>query len=518
MVVQRCSGRATMGRLTLAVLSLVSLLCIIPSCVAQRTATSLGMKQNKQQPPSTSTSFRAGEFLEDIKPDLYSFTVLVGIWVIIMAWKYMGEEGESSLSLRKRLLLFLGLVRPDYMSLTSSLLCLLYYVDDMTVDSEDLQTLRKDIPMDLAFEQVRMELKQKRNGKRVLLDGSIRGRCQPGRMLAIMGPSGSGKSSLLHALAGKVKYSPKLSLEGKRYLNGHEIQGMLPAALIEQDVSFFPHMTVRETLEFRVDLLLGRTIPKSERAEFVQDLINQLNLQKAADTIVGNLKIRGISGGERKRLSIACEMISSPSLILLDEPTSGLDSNQALQVIETLRNLADSGKTVVVVIHQPNQHVFSLFDDLLLLSEGKQMYYGEINKVRGYMANLGYKAPNEMGTAEHVLDCISLDMDEQGDPLQESEDRLDNLATKARAEEINLGIDQKDHSIEVVHERRGPKASLIRQFQLLLNRAVRETFRGKGAILIKAVQQITLGIVYGGIYHLGVNQVRPYSMGCLLLL
>jgi hypothetical protein len=137
------------------------------------------------------------------------------------------------------------------------------------------------------------------------------------------------------------------------------------------------------------------------------------------------------------------------------------------------------------------------------------MYYGEVKKVRGYMANLGYNAPAEMGTAEHVLDCISLDMNDQGDPLPESIDRLENLAKQAIMQEIDLGINPKDKSIQVVHEltARGPKASLFRQFQLLLNRAVREAFRGKGAIVIKAVQQITLGIVYGGIYHLGNNQV-----------
>lgn len=395
----------------------------------------------------------------------------------------------------------------------------------MTLEDDDLEKIRRYKPMDLSFEQVRMELKLKKkngngNNKRVLLDGSIRGRCEPGRMLAIMGPSGSGKSTLLHALAGKVKYSPKLSLQGKCYLNGREVQGMLPAALIEQDVSFFPHMTVRETLEFRVNLLLGNSIPKSQRHELVQELINELNLQKAADTIVGNSKIRGISGGERKRLSIACEMISSPSLILLDEPTSGLDSNQALQVVETLRDLADSGKTVVVVIHQPNQHVFSLFDDLLLLSEGKQMYYGQVKQVRNYMASLGYKASSEMGTAEHVLDCISLDMTEQGDPTPESINRLNTLATQARKERIDLGVSDAAASkqVEVVHElgEHGPKASIFRQFQLLLNRAVRETFRGKGAILIKAIQQVTIGIVYGGIYHLGVNQVRVLSSSWLV--
>ena len=112
--------------------------------------------------------------------------------------------------------------------------------------------------MELAFEGIRLELKlgnknNNNNNKesRILLDGSCRGRARPGRMLAILGPSGAGKSSLLHALAGRLKANSKLTLQGYRYINGHSVDGhdMLPAAFIEQDVSFFPHMTVRETLE-----------------------------------------------------------------------------------------------------------------------------------------------------------------------------------------------------------------------------------------------------------------------------
>ena len=92
---------------------------------------------------------------------------------------------------------------------------------------------------------------------------------------------------------------------------------------------------------------------------------------------------------------------------LFVEPTSGLDSYQATQVIETLRKLADKGKTIVSVIHQPSQHTFQLFDDLLLISEGKLMYFGEVSKVRDYMTDLGYGCETEVGTAEHVLDCVS---------------------------------------------------------------------------------------------------------------
>ena len=128
---------------------------------------------------------------------------------------------------------------------------------------------------------------------------------------------GAGKSTVLHAWAGKIKYSPKLTLEGNRYLNGERLssESVVPAALIEQDVMFFPYMTVRETLSFRVELKLGSMLSKSARDKMVDDLLSQLGLTKTANTIVGDSKVRGISGGERKRLSIAVEMIASPSVM-----------------------------------------------------------------------------------------------------------------------------------------------------------------------------------------------------------
>ena len=151
-----------------------------------------------------------------------------------------------------------------------------------------------------------------------------------------------------------MKDSRKLNLRGRRYINGNPVdpEALLPAAFVEQDVNFFPHMTVSETLQFRVSLKLGSLVTARERDKIVHNLMEQLGLTKSADTMVGNTKIRGLSGGERKRLSIAVEMISSPSLIFLDEPTSGLDSAAAASLVQKLRTLADQGKTIVAVIHQ----------------------------------------------------------------------------------------------------------------------------------------------------------------------
>jgi len=189
-----------------------------------------------------------------------------------------------------------------------------------------------------------------------------------------------------------LKASKNLKLYGVRFVNGSVLKedSMIPSAFIEQETNFFPHMTIKETLDFQVELKLGRNLSKEQRDKLVLQLMEDLSLSKSANTIVGNNKIRGLSGGEKKRLSIACEMISSPSVIFLDEPTSGLDSYQASQVIETLRKLAHSGKTVVTVIHQPSQQIFGLFDDLLLISEGRQMYFGPVNKARSYFESAGY--------------------------------------------------------------------------------------------------------------------------------
>mmetsp|Transcript_14759 Transcript_14759/g.21255 ORF Transcript_14759/g.21255 Transcript_14759/m.21255 type:complete len:561 (-) Transcript_14759:130-1812(-) len=324
-----------------------------------------------------------------------------------------------------------------------------------------------------------------------------------------MGPSGSGKSSLMDALAGKIKYSSKLKLSGRRFINNNLVSpdSHVPAAYIEQTVNFFPHMTVRETLDFRAELKMGSMLRKAQRDELVEDLLNQLNLKKAEHTIVGNEKIRGLSGGERKRLSIACEMVSSPSVIFLDEPTSGLDSYQAMQVVETLRTLADKGKTIVAVIHQPSQSAFAMFDDLLLISEGKQMYFGEVAKVRSYLDSLGYKAAPETGTAEHVLDCISRVNASGGEAEKASLERIQKLADKAEAVQMALSdANNLTPKLFSSAEKKGPQASIFTQFKLLLRRSLNESFRGKTAIIIKMVQQVTLAIVYGGIYTLDKTQ------------
>jgi len=313
-----------------------------------------------------------------------------------------------------------------------------------------------------------------------------------------MGPSGSGKSTLIHALAGLIKESDKITVEGKRYLNGFSLAGdsMLPAAFIEQDVNFFPHMTVKETLDFRVELKLGSSLGKSERDDVVSSLLDLLGLTQSANTIVGNSKVRGLSGGERKRLSIACEMISSPPIIFLDEPTSGLDSYQAAQVVKFLRRLADQGKTIISVIHQPSQNVLASFDYLLLLSDGKQMYFGELSHARTFFTDLGFTITEGVGLSEFLLQCVSRT---NGGPTEQraSIERIEKIANESRKLSMKLELSEKkigekehQHAIKLIQQKsHRPAAGILRQFKLLFGRALSETFRNKAAVIIKVVQQ-----------------------------
>jgi hypothetical protein len=187
-----------------------------------------------------------------------------------------------------------------------------------------------------------------------------------------------------------------------------------------------------------------------------------------------------------------------------------LDSTAATSLVETLRALADAGKTIIAVIHQPSQHVFAAFDDLLLVSEGKQMYFGQVAEVRNYMATHGWVAPSEMGTAEHILDCISK-AQLKGESSEDASARMDRLADLAQKDTLDMGSTDGPIKRFVGDSHGGPKANILVQFRLLLKRSLGENFRGKTTLILKTVQQVSLGLIYGGIYSIGTNQVRTLS-------
>lgn len=193
--------------------------------------------------------------------------------------------------------------------------------------------------------------KQQRKGepgsKQILF--GLSGAARPGRLLALMGPSGSGKTTLLNSLASHVPANTGMRLTGELYVNGvQSTEANHRQAYVEQSDNFYSMLSVAETLTMAAQLQMAPGLPEASKQSYVDNLISVLGLAKSRDTRVGDEKIRGLSGGEKKRLAIGCELISSPSLLFLDEPTTGLDSFQAEKVVATLKQLASADRKSVV--------------------------------------------------------------------------------------------------------------------------------------------------------------------------
>ncbi|XVE75589.1 hypothetical protein DITRI_Ditri12bG0105600 [Diplodiscus trichospermus] len=242
-----------------------------------------------------------------------------------------------------------------------------------------------------------------------LLNG-LSGFAQPHRIMAIMGPSGSGKSTLLDALAGRL--SSNVMMSGRVLFGGKRRSiGCRDISYATQEDIFLGTLSVRETLTYSAHLRLPTTLTKQEIDDIVDDTIDKMGLQDCADRKIGNWHLRGISGGEKRRLSISLHILTQPHVLFLDEPTSGLDSASAFFVIHVLRNIAHDGKVVVCSVHHPSIDVFNLFDDLYLLSGGETVYFGEAQKAVMFFADAGFPCPTRRNPPDHFLRCINSDFD-----------------------------------------------------------------------------------------------------------
>uniref|UniRef100_A0ACD5VTN0 Uncharacterized protein n=1 Tax=Avena sativa TaxID=4498 RepID=A0ACD5VTN0_AVESA len=236
--------------------------------------------------------------------------------------------------------------------------------------------------------------------------GSVSGEAREGEILAVMGASGSGKSTLIDALANRISRD---ALKGTVTLNGEPLTGNIlksMSAYVMQDDLLFPMLTVTETLSFAADFRLPRSLSAAKKRARVQALIDQLGLRAAANTIIGDEGHRGVSGGERRRVSIGTDIIHDPILLFLDEPTSGLDSTSAFMVVKVLRRIAESGSIVITSIHQPSQRILGLLDRLILLSGGRTVFSGAPSALPTYFAEFGYPVPDDENRAEFALDLI----------------------------------------------------------------------------------------------------------------
>ncbi|KAI0160619.1 hypothetical protein GGR57DRAFT_388693 [Xylariaceae sp. FL1272] len=273
------------------------------------------------------------------------------------------------------------------------------HLDDSDDEATKLMTDHK--PATLHFENVNYGL----NGKAIL--SGIRGICHPGEITAIMGASGAGKTSFLDILARKNKRGQS---SGDFYVNGEKVtdtEFKSVVGFVDQEDTMLPTLTVHETILTSALLRLPRSMGRAAKEQRVYEVEKQLGIYHIRDSLIGSEegKGRGISGGEKRRVGIACELVTSPSILFLDEPTSGLDAYNAFNVIECLVTLAKTYKrTVIFTIHQPRSNIVALFDRLILLAQGKTVYSGPFAHCQDYFDEVGYACPPGFNIADYLVD------------------------------------------------------------------------------------------------------------------
>ncbi|KAJ0396680.1 hypothetical protein ATCC90586_009163 [Pythium insidiosum] len=238
---------------------------------------------------------------------------------------------------------------------------------------------------------------------------------RPGTMTLVLGQPGAGKSTFLKALSGRISSSKAVSAQGDVTLNGtsiDQLHGRLPqlVSLVSQHDTHFPTLSVEETIDFArecaglhpSDTLMDKT---PLRHPATDDVISQLGLTHCRATRIGDAMTRGVSGGERKRVTIGEMAFGDKAVLLLDEITTGLDSSAALDIVATYRQLATTyQKTVVISLLQPAPEVYELFDDVILLNRGFVMYYGPRNHILSYFQDIGLDCPPNRDAADFLLD------------------------------------------------------------------------------------------------------------------
>ncbi|KAG6040827.1 hypothetical protein E4U41_006959 [Claviceps citrina] len=268
-------------------------------------------------------------------------------------------------------------------------------------DDEATRLMAEHKPATLYFEKVSYQL----NGKVILRD--IQGTCHPGEVTAIMGASGAGKTTLLDILARKNKRG---MVEGDFFVNGTKVDDSeykKVVGFVDQEDTMLPTLTVHETILNSALLRLPRDMSRITKENRVLEVEKELGIYHIRDSLIGSEegKGRGISGGEKRRVGIACELVTSPSILFLDEPTSGLDAFNAYNVIECLVTLAKNyQRTVIFTIHQPRSNIVALFDRLVLLGKGNAVFAGPFTQCQSYFDSIGYECPSGFNVADYLVD------------------------------------------------------------------------------------------------------------------
>ncbi|XP_034008039.1 ATP-binding cassette sub-family G member 5 [Trematomus bernacchii] len=248
---------------------------------------------------------------------------------------------------------------------------------------------------------------KKRWTRQILNDVSFH--VESGQIMGILGNSGSGKTTLLDAVSGRIGNCGTLT--GEVFVNGmnlkrEEYQDCFSYVL--QSDNLLSYLTVEETLTYTAQLAL-RKLSSTAIKKKVSAVMAELSLSHVSHSVIGGRVFPGISGGERRRVSIASQLLQDPRVILLDEPTTGLDSMTANQIVELLAELARRNRIVIVTIHQPRSELFRVFSRIAIMSRGELVFCGQPEEMVGFFSQCGYECPEYCNPFDIFVDFTSVD-------------------------------------------------------------------------------------------------------------
>ncbi|XP_033159018.1 protein scarlet [Drosophila mauritiana] len=343
------------------------------------------------------------------------------------------------------------------------------------------------------------------------------GAIQPGTLMALMGSSGSGKTTLMSTLA--FRQPAGTVVQGDILINGRRIGPFMHriSGYVYQDDLFLGSLTVLEHLNFMAHLRLDRRVSKEERRLIINELLERTGLLSAAQTRIGSGDDKKVlSGGERKRLAFAVELLNNPVILFCDEPTTGLDSYSAQQLVATLYELAQKGTTILCTIHQPSSQLFDNFNNVMLLADGRVAFTGSPQHALSFFANHGYYCPEAYNPADFLIGVLATDPGYEQASQRSAQHLCDQFAVSSAAKQRDMLVNLEIHMAQSgnfpfdteVESFRG--VAWYKRFHVVWLRASLTLLRDPTIQWLRFIQKIAMAFIIGACF---AGTTEPSQLG-----